>query len=54
MNIRIAVRVSTLLLSVLPAMTACNRSQAETARAVPSRPAGAVAVRPIVVNVAAA
>jgi RND family efflux transporter MFP subunit len=54
LNIRIAVRVSTLLLSALPAMTACNRSQAETARAVPSRPAGAVAVRPIVVNVAAA
>src|SRR5262245_2344054 len=35
-------------------MTACNRSQAETARAVPPRPSGAVVVRPIVVNVAAA
>lgn len=47
-------RVSTLLLLALPAMTACNRSQAETARPAPTRPAAAVAVRPIVVNVTSA
>ena len=52
MNIPVLIRVSMLLLSALPALTACNRSQAETARAAPA-PA-ATAVRPIVVNVAAA
>ena len=52
MNIPVLIRVSMLLLSALPALNACNRSQAETARAAPA-PA-ATAVRPIVVNVAAA
>jgi RND family efflux transporter MFP subunit len=50
LNIPVLIRVSMLLLSALPALTACNRSQAETARAAPA----ATAVRPIVVNVAAA
>jgi RND family efflux transporter MFP subunit len=54
LNPRVTVRVSLLLLSALPALTACNRSQAETARAAPPRPAGVAAVRPIVVNVATA
>jgi membrane fusion protein, multidrug efflux system len=54
LNVPIAIRLSMLLLSALPAMTACNRSQAETARAAPAPADGAIAVRPIVVTVAAA
>jgi multidrug efflux pump subunit AcrA (membrane-fusion protein) len=54
LNVPIAIRLSMLLLSALPATTACNRSQAETARAAPAPADGAIAVRPIVVTVAAA
>jgi membrane fusion protein, multidrug efflux system len=53
LNSSIVIRLSAILLAALPAATACNRSQAESARATPPRPA-AVAVRPVVVNVTAA
>jgi multidrug efflux pump subunit AcrA (membrane-fusion protein) len=54
LNIAIAIRLWVLVLSALAATTACNRTQAETARAAAPPAAPAVTVRPIVVNVAAA